>query len=187
MPDDDGGSGRRRGGWGHDGSGSGSRDGDGGSRRIWVGLVGLAIGIIAVSGALVAVLHDRDDSGDDEDDAAPELPEGATEDSYEWPAEYAGPVWITVDAEDDSTRTVTIRWGPWQRRITHAKDEPTTYVFNKDANGVDNEAVPATVRIEPGADVEFGSGEDPPAESEVVDSGWTPVADDASGAPDSQP
>jgi hypothetical protein len=152
-------------------------DGDGESRRIWVGIVGLAIGIIAVSGALVGVLYDRDESGDDADDETPELPEVATESSFTWPAAYAGPVWITVVAEDAGTRTVTIVWGPWQRRITHATAEPVTYVFDKDANGAD-EAVPATVRIEPGADVEFGSGEEPPADAEIVNSGWTSVADD---------
>ena len=170
------------GGSGDDGSGG---DGDDESRRIWVGIVGLAIGIIAVSGALVAVLHDRADSGIDPDDEAPELPEGATEDSHQWAAEYDGPVWITVDAEDASTRTVTIRWGPWERRIIHATAEPTTYVFDKRANDAVNVVEPATVRIEPGAEVEFYSGEEIPADAEDVNTGWIQVADDVPGSPDS--
>lgn len=151
----------------------------------WRRWLGLAIGILVVSGALVAVFHDRegDDGGDGgEDDrrrAAAAAAAEPTEASHEWPSSYAGPVWITVDAGDTTPRTIVIRWGPWERRIIHESADPVTYEFAKSPDDVGEPTVPTAVRVEPGAEVTFGSGATPPADAVDVNAGWTRV-DDAS-------
>jgi hypothetical protein len=143
--------------------------GPGRRRSAWVGLV---IGIIAVSGALVAVLHDRGG----EDEVSPP-PDEAVKISHEWPAEYSGQVWITVDADDASPRSVTISWGPWERTFVHESADPLTYWFTKAPPKPGDANVPATVRIEPGAGVTFGQG--PPAVGALDRStGWDDTSDD---------
>lgn len=152
-------------------------------RRVLVGLVGVVLGVLGVSGALLAVLHDRDR----EDDPEPE-PDGTEEEqsgveaeaelSHTFPAEYDGPVWVTVDAADGGTRTVTISWGPWQRVISHAEEEPVTYVFDKNPTAAGDETVPTSVRVEPAAEVEFGSGTEVPEGAQDVNQDWIPSAED---------
>jgi hypothetical protein len=140
--------------------------------RAWLGL---AVGIVIVSGALVVVLNDPDDEGGD-GDPVPSVRtpgQGASQSIFEWPASYAGPVWITVDAADAAPRTITIRWGPWERRIVHEGADPVTYEFSKNPG----ETVPTTVRVDPAAEVSFGSGT-PPVDAVDVNAGWTQAADD---------
>lgn len=144
-------------------------------RGVWVGLV---IGVIAVSGALVAVLQDS--GGDDEPSPLPGGPIEPVEVTHEFPADYSGQVWITVTAADDAPRTVTIRWGPWERRFVHESPDPETYWFTKDPPQPGDENVPTTVRIEPGADVVFDQGS-APIGSFDMSTGWD-HADETSGA-----
>ncbi|HEV7761193.1 MAG TPA: hypothetical protein VGO78_19435 [Acidimicrobiales bacterium] len=138
--------------------------GSGNRRGAWAGLV---IGIVVMSGALLAVLHDRDSS----DDSAPR-PQAKTEWTHHYPAKYVGPVWITVDAPDDAPRTLVIRWGGYQKRIHHDVDEPTIYVFNKDSVDAGGKSVPTTIHVEPGAVVTFDQGPNPPVGSQDVNGGW---------------
>jgi hypothetical protein len=133
-------------------------------RRRWLVLVGVIVGAVAVSGALVAQQRESDE------------PPAATTWRHTWPAEVSGDVWITVDAEDSATRTITIRWGPWQRPILHSTADPVTYVFTKDPTPPGEDPVPITVDVVPGATVEFGDGP-PPSPNEDVNADWVPVQD----------
>lgn len=146
-----------------------------GARR-WV-WIGGAIGAMAVSGALVAVLNEHDngegggtggagEAGDSADETVPEP--GQTHWRYTYPESYAGPVWITVEAPDNRVRQVTITWGAWQRRLVHEDVEPTTYLFNKSPGPT----VPIAVDVEPEATVTFGSGT-PSPDAEDINAGWT--------------
>jgi hypothetical protein len=128
-------------------------------RRRWPVFVGVIVGAAAVSGALVAQLRKSDE------------PPAPTSWGYTWPAEVSGQVWITVDAEDAATRTVTIRWGPWERPILHTTADPMTYVFTKDPTPPGEDPVPITVDVVPGATVEFGNGP-PPTPNEDVNADW---------------
>jgi hypothetical protein len=143
--------------------------GPGRRRSAWAGLV---IGIIAVSGALVAVLHDRGG----ESEASPQ-PDEAVKISHTWPATFGGQVWITVDADDATPRSVTIDWGPWERRFVHESADPVTYWFTKDPPKPGDDNVPATVRIEPGAKVTFDQGP-PPVGALDRSTGWEHAPDD---------
>lgn len=137
-------------------------------RRRGVG-VGLVIGVVVVSGALVAVT--RDGGGADEEDAAPDRQDGPTEVTHEFPADYGGQVWITVTAADSAPRSVTIRWGPWEKRFVHESADPVSYWFLKDPPQPGDENVPTTVRIEPSADVTFDQGT-PPVGARDASTGW---------------
>jgi hypothetical protein len=139
------------------------------------------IGIVVVSGAYVAVFHDSGDDGERASLRVQQQEEEAVEASHEWPAAYSGQVWITVTAADAAPRSVTIRWGPWERHFVHDSDEPVSYWFTKDPPKPGDENVPATVRIEPGADVTFDQGT-PPVGAVDTSTGWDPAPDDA--APD---
>jgi hypothetical protein len=134
------------------------------------------IGVVAVSGALAAVVYGGGDEQGADREPGGGPPEQAVEVTHEWPATYGGQVWITVDAPDDAPRSITIRWGPWERRIVHDTAEPTTYWFTKDTPQPGDESVPATVRIDPGADVTFDQGTPPVGAVDVSDD-WDAVAD----------
>lgn len=163
--------------------------------------IGGVLGALAVSGAVWAAMSQdgSDGSGDDDGDggsATTEAPEpaaapadggeGGGEPRTDWEhlfdAEYAGPVWITVAAPDDERRTVTITWGPWQRRIVHQDDEPRTYLFSKGAGST----VPLTVEVDPAAAVDFGSGT-PPVDAEDVNDGWTETGEPTGTADTTEP
>jgi hypothetical protein len=147
-------------------------------RRTWAGLV---IGIIAVSGAFVAVLHDRD--GGDENEASPRQQDEPVEVTHEFPPDYGGQVWITVEADDATPRSVTIRWGPWEKHFVHESDGPMSYWFTKDPPKPGDESVPVTVRVEPGADVTFDQGT-PPVGALDKSTAWDPAPPaDATDAP----
>jgi hypothetical protein len=133
-------------------------------RRRWPVLVGVIVGALAVSGALMAQLRKTDE------------PPPAKTWTHTWPAEVSGEVWITVDAEDVATRTITIRWGPWERPILHTSADPVTYVFTKDPTPQGEDPVPITVDVVPGATVEFGDGP-PPSPNEDVNADWVRAQD----------
>ena len=156
-------------------AGPGAGRGLGRRRGIWVGL---AIGVVAVSGALAAVLYGGDGGADGSGSAARqgEDPNGPVEVSHEFPASYGGQVWITISAADDAPRSVTIRWGPWERRLVHESDGPVSYWFTKNPPQPGDENVPATVRIEPRAEVEFAQGT-PPVGAVDASTEWDPAAD----------
>jgi hypothetical protein len=125
-------------------------------------LVGLVVGAVAFSGALLALVRKGDE------------PDPANRWVHTWPAEVSGEVWFTVDAEDAGNRSVTIRWGPWVRPITHASADPVTYVFTKELTPEGESPVPITVDVAPGADVVFGDGP-PPSPFEDVNADWVPA------------
>jgi hypothetical protein len=139
----------------------------------------LVIGVVVVSGAFVAVLHDRGSDGGDAEAAPQQLDE---EEKGEWthhyPAEYVGPVWITVDASDAAPRSLVIRWGVYQRRVHHETGDPTIYVFAKDAVDTDGESVLTTIHVDPAAVVTFDQGPNPPVGSEDVNGDWELVDED---------
>jgi hypothetical protein len=135
----------------------------------------LVVGVIAVSGALIAVVS----ASGDGDEPKPGRPVEESSYDHEFPADYAGPVWITVDAADAGARTITIAWGPWERRIIHEDAGPVTYVFTKNPPSPDDENVPTTVTVEPAARVEFGNGPTPPAGAVDVNADWTSADDTA--------
>lgn len=147
--------------------------------RLWAWVGTTVLGAVAVSGALVAVLHQRDDpNGSDRPaGASPGQPPAAGRRhwQHEWAASYAGPVWITVDPPDDVPRTITITWGPWQRQLLHDGAAPKTYSFEKSPTGQGEETVPTSVDVDPAAVVMFGSGT-PPDGAVDVKAGWTRVA-----------
>lgn len=148
-------------------------------RRLGRGTIaGLVIGVIVVSGALVAVVAGPGGGGDG---GGGEAPPGPAEFTHTYPAAYDGPVWVTVSPPDGGVRTVTIDWGPWQRRVVHQGAEPASYWFSK---GVDEAGEPAalTVTVEPGAEVEFHRGE-PPAGATDVRKEWVRVADRTTATP----
>lgn len=142
-------------------SGPAERTADPGGRRsgIWHGVwVGLVIGVIVVSGALVAVLHGP---GSDDSDArrdSPQRLDEPTEVTHEFPAGYVGQVWVTITAPDAAPREVTISWGPWNKHLVHRSAEPKTYWFTRDAATSEADNIPATVHVEPGAEVTFDQG-----------------------------
>lgn len=151
----------------------------GGAGRLWA-WIGTVLGAVAVSGALVAVLHQSDgDSGDRpagaSEQVGPPPAAGRQHWKHEWPATYAGPVWITVDPPDDVPRTVTITWGPWQRQILHDDAAPVTYLFGKSPTAAGDATVPTAVDVDPAAVVTFGSGT-PPPEAVDINDGWTRVS-----------
>ena len=141
-------------------------------------MIGGVLGAAVVSGALLAVLNERDGGGSgDVDGGSGSSSNGgsgsqAAEDARgEWehhfPETYSGPVWITVEAPDDEVRTVTITWGEWQRTIVHSAAGPATYEFHKNPGPT----VPTTVTVEPAAKITFGSGA-PPTGAEDVNDNW---------------
>ena len=111
----------------------------------------------------------------------PTQPTGPVEFTHTYPAAYDGPVWITVSAPDVGVRTVTIDWGPWQRRIMHESAEPASYWFGKEANEP-GRAELLTITVEPEADVEFHQGE-PPADATDVREEWVRVEDRTTTTP----
>jgi hypothetical protein len=135
-------------------------------------VVGLVVGVIAVSGALFAVA-----SGTGDDETTRERVARSSTYGHEFPADYAGPVWVTVDAVDATAHTVTIAWGPWERRIIHEDEAPVTYVFTKNPPEPGDENVPTTVTVEPDAEVTFGNGPTPPADAVDVNADWTATDD----------
>lgn len=94
--------------------------------------------------------------------------------SHTFPAEYEGPVWVTITAPDAQPRSVVLRWGPWQKPFTHQGVGPATYAFGKGATKPGEQTVPTTVDIEPGATVEFGQGAPPPGTVSVAND-WIPA------------
>lgn len=142
-------------------------------RGVWAGLV---IGVVAVSGALAAVVYAGGDDDSAEGREASARPDEPVEASHEWPADYTGQVWITVTAPDDAPRSVTIRWGPWERRIVHDSAEPVTYWFTKAPPEPGDVNVPTTVRVDPGAQVAFDLGA-PPVGAVDASTDWDPAAD----------
>jgi hypothetical protein len=140
-----------------------------GRRRWWV--IGGVLGAIAVSGGLVAVLGGTSGDADEPGGQVEGTLDGErVEWRHEFPEAHAGDVWITVEAADESPRTVTITWGEWQRRLSHDASGRQTYVFTKNPGPT----VETVVRAEPAAVVTFGTGT-PPAEAEDVNAGWTRV------------
>jgi hypothetical protein len=133
---------------------------------------------------LAAVLYGGDGGADGSGSAArqrnePDGLDGPVEVSHEFPASYGGQVWITISAADDAPRSVTIRWGPWERRLVHQSDGPVSYWFTKDPPKPGDENVPTTVRIEPRAEVDFAQGT-PPVGAIDASNDW----DHAAEAPD---
>jgi hypothetical protein len=157
-------------------SGRAGLDGDGpdalAPRPLGTGrAVGLVVVAIAVSGALFAV------AGVVGDDPTRERVARSSTYGHEFPADYAGPVWVTVDAVDATAHTVTIAWGSRERRIVHEDAEPVTYVFTKAPPGPGGESVPTTVTVEPDAVVTFGNGPAPPADAVDVNADGTSTDD----------
>lgn len=135
------------------------RDLKGGPRPRVLQLVGLVLGVLAVSGALLAILRRSDG------------PEPATRWKHTWAAEVSGDVWITVDADGAETRRVDLHWGPFDRPILHTSADPMTYVFTKELTPEGQDPVAITVDVRPGAVVTFGEGS-PPTPFEDVNSDW---------------
>jgi hypothetical protein len=129
-----------------------------------------------VSGAVAAVLHG---DGEDEPEQAarrtpsPDLPDPSS-DSHEFDADYTGPVWITVDANDATPRNVLISWGDWQRPIVHQTADPVSYEFTKERAETAVTNAPAMVEVEPSAEVTFHQG-DPPNDAIDVNEDWIEV------------
>lgn len=143
------------------------------SRRPGLGLVvGVVIGVIAVSGALFAVVSAAGDDDSPEREPPPDAASEPGKFEHQYPATYDGPVWVTVDAPDATPRTVTIQWGDYQRVVMHEGAEPHAYVFDKSANEP-GEEVPTFVIVEPAAEVEFASGPTPPADADDVNRDWS--------------
>lgn len=153
-------------------------------------VAGFAVGLVVVAVAVVTVLSDRSSSGGDRGGGervggarqaaavktAPTEPlPAAARYRHVFDRDYVGPVWITVDAPDAGTRSVTIKWGPWQRRITHQGAEPVTYHFWKGITSGIEDVPPTTVVVDPGAEVVFGAGEIPQGAIDV-NKDWEPAA-----------
>lgn len=123
-------------------------------RRWWAGfLVGVAGGMLVT--AIVVLVRGQD---------AASPPPAAYEHSF--PPEVTGDVWISITAEDEAPRLVTITWGRWRRRLVHASGEKVSYVFTKAEGGPDTTVVPTIVVVDPGAEVTFGTG---PAPQPAID------------------
>ena len=145
-----------------------------GARWAWIG--GIA-GALAVSGALVAVLYERGDSGSGGGDGSSGRPQKVAEDASAEPAKtlwrhtfsesYTGPVWITVESSDGHVRNVVITWGPWERHVVHQGTEPASYLFTKNPGP----NVPLAVEVEPEAVITFGSGK-APVGAEDINADW---------------
>ena len=140
--------------------------------RWWV--VGGVVGALAVSGALVAVLNQpevaRSEGGQGasaRSDGVPATEPGQMLWRHTWPKSYSGPVWITVEADDDSDRDVLITWGALQRTIVHAGGAAKTYHFRKG-----DDAVPIAVEVVPDATVTFDAGPQPPDGAIDINAGW---------------
>jgi hypothetical protein len=138
-------------------------------RGIWAGLI---IGVVAAAGALVAVLQD---SGGGDRDGPPAPVDGPIEATHEFPADYGGQVWITVVAPDAAPRSVSISWGPWEKRFVHESEDPQAYWFTKHEPQPGDESVPATVRVDPAAEVTFDQGT-PPIGALDRSTGWDPAS-----------
>lgn len=136
----------------------------------------MIIGVIAVSGAVIAALYqpDANDTGTGDPDTDGTVSDGTvvsdfrTEWEHTFPTGYSGPVWITVTTPRAEPCTLTITWGPWQREILHADAESITYHFRKDNP---NDSVPIVVTAQPAAGVTFGTGP-PPIAAIDVNEGW---------------
>jgi hypothetical protein len=143
-------------------------------RRAWAGIF---IGLLVVSGAVAAVLYGdgRDESGADGAPPPTSEPAAPTSQTHEWPAEYGGPVWITVDAADAAPRTITLSWGKWERTVVHLESGPISYEFTKGEPQPGDGNWPTIVEVDPGADVSFDQGDDPPSGAIDVNDGWIDV------------
>jgi hypothetical protein len=144
------------------------------------------VGAAAVSGAVIAVLNERDDDPGGGEDVADEQPaepgdtfgDEAGDEPGEDPGQsqwrhtfeptYTGPVWITVQAPDSRVRTLTITWGAWQRQVIHEGTDAVSYLFTKGGG----ENIPIAVEVAPDAVVEFGFGT-PPEGAEDINEDWT--------------
>lgn len=87
-----------------------------------------------------------------------------------FPDEFVGTVWFTVEAQDDSPRTVTATWQVLQRRFEHRGRGPTTYLVTKGA-GVER-AGPLVIDVDPGAKVTFSFGTAPPGAIDLSSQPW---------------
>jgi hypothetical protein len=141
----------------------------------------MLVGVLVVSGAVWAVLHgDNEDDGEAEGRTPPpDLPD-ATSTEHLFPADYVGPVWITVEAADATPRDVTIRWGTWERIIVHQSAEPLVYEFTKERAETAETNVPAVVEVDPGADVAFDQGTEAPEDAVDVNEGWLEIVPEGS-------
>lgn len=150
-------------------------------------IAGIAVGAGLVGVAVLAVLGDGSPSGDgrseraaaarggDAVEASATPPPEAKRFRHVFESDYVGPVWITVEAPDAGTRSVTIKWGPWQRRITHQGSEALTYHFWKGVTPAGERVPPTTVVVDPGAEVTFGAGAIPEGAVDV-NKEWEPAA-----------
>ena len=88
------------------------------------------------------------------------------------PLDWVGPVWIRCTPQSDSEHTLTLRWGPLIRRVSHSPHGtlPWSLVHHK----TEADQVTLHVNVEPDAIVTFGQG--PPPDNAPaafnIDEGW---------------
>ncbi len=89
--------------------------------------------------------------------------------SERFPADYVGPVWLTLEG-DDRSYEVRVEWGRLSRSFTHTGPEERTYFFDR-GTAIYGRSGPLQVEVTPGTDVEFGFG---PAPAGGIDVGGEP-------------
>lgn len=87
--------------------------------------------------------------------------------SHQWPAEYAGSVWVQLTpTEGTGPLVVTLDWGPWQCRREWTTESARIVLLTGKAADRDG-AVPLTLSASRAVGVLFGTGT--PGEGPVID------------------
>ena len=93
------------------------------------------------------------------------------------PESYVGKAWarvVAVEPHVGATHTITLRWGPYLRRVAlnALGPEPTSLLFHK----TNPDRVLLHVEVDPPAVLTFGIGDPPDREAVVIDEGWERAA-----------
>lgn len=99
----------------------------------------------------------------------------ATDWYVDFPARHQGPVWMRLvpDANSEERRNLTLRWGPFLRRVeVDVGGEPISFVFHK----INQDGITLQAQVEPSSLLTFGYGEPPDPSPINIDEGWERAA-----------
>jgi hypothetical protein len=98
---------------------------------------------------------------------------------HTFPADYVGPVWLTVTG-DDGSHEITVEWGRLSHTFVHDGGRQETYFFDR-GTAVYGRSGPLHVTISPPAEVSFGHGPAPAGGVDIGDVPWDAAAEEAVG------
>lgn len=89
-----------------------------------------------------------------------------------FPADYVGPVWLTLAPDEARTYEVELRWGRLSTEFTHTGPGDATYYFDR-GTAIYGRDGPLQVEVSPRVDVTFGFGPAPPGGIDLGARPWT--------------